>query len=347
MFRFENSQWLYALLIPLFLLVLSYWHKKWQKNKSQQLSELTLLPTLLPLWSIGRIFQKNLLFVFALVLLIIALANPQFGKRSYSVQRQGVDVMIVLDVSNSMLAEDITPTNRLQAAKIVLSDLIDKLADDRLGIILFAGKAYLQMPLSLDHAAARMFLANAKPDLLPSQGTALAQALNLAISSFDDASATGKVILLLTDGEDHETGLNAALDEAAQNGIVIHTIGVGSEGGSPVPEFFGQQKIGYKKDASGEQVISKVNNSLLKKIASQTNGLFYSLNNNAAQVQKISEKIAQMDKQLMEERQYTNFESRFGYFLLPAILFLLWYLFLGNTKSEKQWRIFKEKQANP
>lgn len=285
--------------------------------------------------------QKSIILIFALLFLILGLSGPQIGSKLIEVRRKGIDIIIAIDCSNSMRAEDIKP-NRLQRAKYELASLIDKLQGDRVGIIVFAGTAFLQCPLTTDYSAAKMLLDIIDPDLLPVQGTAIGTAIRLAIKSFSQKERKYKALILLTDGEEtaNSDPENAA-QEAKKEGIRIYTIGYGSVEGEliPIKDEYGNIK-GYKKDKKGDLVVSRLDETLLQKIALITDGKYYRATNGEIAVDYILEDISRMEKKLLHSRYQSLYEDRFQYFILISILLL----FIELVLPERKFQLIKVKK---
>jgi Ca-activated chloride channel family protein len=268
----------------------------------------------------------------ALTLLILAFANPQVGTKMAEVKQTGIDVYILLDVSRSMQAEDIKP-NRLEKAKYQISNLIQKLRGDRIGLIVFAGDAYIQFPLTTDYSAANLFLSAVDFNSVPQQGTAIASAINMAVKSFDSA-ATDKAIILITDGEDHEGDIDNAVENATDKNIKIYTIGLGSPDGVPIPIYDKNgNQVGFKKDNSGQIVLTKLDESILKEIAEKGNGKYYRGNNYEDYLDKIYSDLSKLNQAEFGVKKVTDYEDRFYYFLAPAILLLILELFITDIRS--------------
>jgi len=254
------------------------------------------------------------------------------------VKQTGIDVYILLDVSLSMNAEDIKP-NRLEKAKYQISNLINKLKGDRIGLVIFSGQAYVQFPLTTDYAAANLFLSAVDVNSVPQPGTAIASALNLAIDSFDSLS-TEKVIITITDGEDHEGDFMESVEDAVSNGIKIYTIGLGSTSGVPIPIYNGRgQQVGFKKDQAGNTVLTKLDEETLKQIAIAGNGKYFRGTNYEDHLNQIYTELSELEESEFGVKKVTDYEDRFYYFLIPAILLLIVELFISETKSPLYARI--------
>jgi len=332
MIRFENIEYLYGLLlIPVFILAFVM-YRVWKRRTLKRFGELPVIGRLVPEMSDIKPFVKFTLVVIGYAFLIVGAANPQIGSRLEKVERKGADLMIALDVSNSMLAQDVRP-DRITRATQAISKLIDELGGDRIGIVVFAGKAYMQLPITTDYAAAKMFLSTISPGMVPTQGTAIAEAINMAAGAFkqDDRS---KAIIIITDGEDHEGDALKAAEEAASKGIRIYTIGMGSPEGTPIPVYDQNgYQIGFKKDKQGQTVISKLNEIMLQQIASNGNGIYVRATTGRDGLSRIFEEINQLQKSEIETQMFSEYEDRFQYFLAIGLIFLLLEFFLPDKKS--------------
>jgi len=277
---------------------------------------------------------KRIFMVIAMSFLILALAGPQIGARLTMTKRYGVDIMIAIDTSSSMLAEDIKP-NRLEKAKLEISSLIDKLKGDRAGILTFAGDSFMQCPLTLDYSAAKMFLSIIEPGMMPRPGTAIGDAIKKAAEGFTKKERKHKVLIFLTDGEDHNTNPVDAANEAKKEGIIIYTIGIGTSKGEPIPVLDETGKIKeYKKDKNGEVVMTKLDEAMLRKIALITDGKYYHATANEFELDKIYDEISKMEKKELSNRLFTQYEDRFQYFLGIAFILLCVEFIIGDRKKK-------------
>jgi len=341
MFRFANPEYLNLLyFIPVLLAV--YWYlNNYRKKMLENFAGIELHKILFPQDSNLKHWIKFILILSALTSLIFAAANPQVGTRMQEVKQTGIDVFILLDVSNSMMAEDIKP-NRLEKAKYQISNLINKLRGDRIGLIIFAGQAYIQIPLTTDYSAANLFLSAVDVNSVPTQGTAIASAINLAVASFDSLS-TQKVIIAITDGEDHEGDIQDAVDNALSREIKIYAIGLGSQTGVPIPVYNNRnQLVGFKKDSDGISVLTKLDEEVLKQIAVQGNGKYFRGTNYEDYLDKIYSELSQLEQTEFGVKKVTDYEDRFYYFLIPAIILLVLEFFISDRKSPLFARINKK-----
>jgi Ca-activated chloride channel family protein len=345
MLRFAHPEYLY-LLAAIPAVLLAFIVMQIQKRKSlQKLGEIQLLKQLSADSSGFKPWLKGALISLALVLLVVGLANPQIGTRVEEVKREGVDIIVALDISNSMKAEDIRP-NRLERAKQAISRLIDKLENDRIGIIVFAGQAYVQLPITTDFGAAKLFLSSVEPDIIPTQGTDIGAAIDLSLKSFVGNDNKHKALVIITDGEDNEgTGLEAA-KKAHEDGVIIHTIGMGTENGAPIPVYKNGIQIDFMKDHQGSIVLSRLDQATLEKISAEGKGIFVRASNNDDGLSAVMKEISKMDKKAFGTKEYTGFEDRFQYFIGAGLLLLLVEFSMSNRKSKwlQRLNLFGEKK---
>ena len=341
MFRFANPEYLNLLYFLPVLVVLFWYLGRNRKKHLQVFADGELHKTLFPTDSNLKRWTKFVLILLALTCLVFAAANPQVGTKMQEVKQTGIDVFILLDVSNSMMAEDIKP-NRLEKAKYQISNLINKLRGDRIGLIIFAGQAYVQIPLTTDYSAANLFLSAVDVNSVPSQGTAIASAINLATASFDTLS-TQKVIIAITDGEDHEGDVQKAVENAISHGIKIYAIGLGSQEGVPIPVYNNRnQLVGFKKDREGNSVLTKLDEETLKQIAVEGNGKYYRGTNYEDYLDKIYTELSELEQTEFGVKKVTDYEDRFYYFLIPALILLVLEFFISEKKSPLYARINKK-----
>ncbi len=335
MFRIANPEYLYALmLIP--ALMIFYWYSRRQRRKAlAKFGHKETLSALMPNASSARSALKFTVLLLALASAIIAMARPQFGSQLKTVKREGIEIIIALDVSNSMLAEDIQP-NRLERSKRAISQLVDKLSNDKIGLIVFAGEAYTQLPITSDYVSAKLFLNSISPQIVPTQGTAIGAAIDLGIKSFSPQFVGSKVIIVITDGENHEDDAAGAAAKAAELGITVHTIGMGLPQGALIPDFSNGQK-GYKKDNQGNTIVTKLDEPMLQKIAQAGKGVYIRANNSQVGLNTLFDEVNKMDKTEMESQIYADYDEKFQYFIGLAILFIL----LDFIILERKNRYFK------
>mgnify|MGYP006287747753 CR=1 FL=1 len=332
LFRFDNPDYLYALgLIPvLFVLFLLY--RAGIKRRLRKFSDEKLIPSLIPERSKLKATFKFIVFMLAYISLVIAAANPQMGTKLKEIKREGVEIMIAVDVSNSMKAEDIKPS-RLEKAKHTITKLIDKLYNDRIGIIVFAGKSYLQMPLTTDYAAAKMIVSLLSTDIVQTQGTAIGSAIDLAMNSFSEDETKNKTIIVISDGENHEDDVLGKAEEAGDQGVVVHTIGMGSSEGAPIPVGRGKQTV-YMKRSNGETVISKLDPTLLRQAASATDGEFILASRTEPNLKELIDKLSEMEKEEYETKRYTDYEDQFQYFIALSLILLVFEFVLSDSRNK-------------
>lgn len=342
MLRFAHISFLYLLALIPVLTVLLVFFLVWRKKALSRFGEFHLILRLIPEFSTARLIFKFILLMIALAFLVLALADPQTGSKLEKVERRGIDVMIALDVSNSMLAEDIAP-DRLERAKQSVSKLIDRLDGDRIGIIVFAGKAYNQLPITTDYGAAKMFLSTINTNTVPVQGTAIADAMDLCTNSFGQ-STHNKAIIIISDGEDHQGGVLEKTESAAKKGIIVYTVGMGTPEGGPIPVFNGTVRTGYMKDREGTPVITHLDESLLQRIAAIGKGIYVRANNSEGGWQKIFDDLDKIQKSELESKQFSDYEDRFQYFIVFSLLFLIFELFVFDKKNQwySRFKPFKE-----
>jgi Ca-activated chloride channel family protein len=288
----------------------------------------------MPLRSKTRNIFKFILFLLVLSSLIIALARPQFGSKLEEVKRKGIELIIALDVSKSMLAEDIKP-NRLERAKQAITTLINRMRDDKIGMIVFAGDAYTQLPITSDYISAKIFLANINTDIVSKQGTAIASAIELGAKSFTQDAEPSKVIIIISDGEDHEGDAVKAAQDAAAKGIKIYTIGMGSLQGAPIPLSTGQIRSGFLKDRSGNVIISRMDPTELSKIAAAGDGEFYGASIGNVGLNQLYNKLNKLNKAELETKVYSEYDDQFQYFIAFAIFTLLLDFLILERKNPK------------
>jgi Ca-activated chloride channel family protein len=331
MIRFEHLEFFYALLAVPVLFLIYYIYRNWRRKKLRLIGDLNLIKNLIPNYTGSKPFYKFLLLILAFSALIVALANPQIGTKIEEVKRRGVEIIIALDVSNSMLSEDIKP-NRLERAKQEILKLIDNLQNDRISIIVFAGKAFTQLPLTTDFSAAKLMVSITSTDLISTQGTAIGSAIDLAEGSFTKDNTKSKVLLIISDGENHEDDALSSAKNASEKGIIIHSFGMGSPNGAPIPIYQNGNVTGFMKDNAGQTVITKLNPQIMQELASAGNGDFFTADQ--MDLTALIDKISKMDKQEFGTKMFTDYENRFQIFLGLA-LFLMLIEFVISEKRNK------------
>ena len=332
MFRFEFAEHLYALgLVPI---MVAFFATAWiaRKKALRRFGNLALIERLMPMASSGKHMLKFVLLAVGLLLLIIGWANPQWGTKREKVTRKSVDVFMALDISQSMMAEDISPS-RLERAKRFTQNLITALRGERLGTIIFAGNAYLQVPLTTDYAAANLFIKSANTKMAPTQGTAIVDAIDLAARSFEEENKNHKALVVITDGENHDDEALARAREANENGLLIFTVGVGTPEGSFIPTYIGG-RLDYKRDQTGNPVKSKLNEEMLKDLADAGDGDYFNLlSGSEAVAEALKQRIESMEKRELEQRVFSRYESYFQYFIGAGLLLLLLEFLLSYKKN--------------
>jgi len=328
---FEYTFLLWLLLILPFVVAIYFYSRKKKRNAFKKIGDEALVKELTSHYIPSSFAKKFLLVLFSMTLILISLANFRSPQGSSQIKRNGIDVMIAIDVSKSMLAQDISP-NRLDRAKQLLNKLIDKLTNDRVGIVVFAGKAYLQMPLTADHSAAKMYLSAATTETVPTQGTVIGDALKMCYASFNTKEKKYKSVILISDGEDHDENALKVAEQMAQQGVVINTVGIGSPEGAPIMDATTNE---LKKDNEGNTVITKLNEQSLKDIAAKGNGGYQLFTNTDAVVAGLHDKLLTLETRSVNDDSLVNYKSWFQYLLGAALLFLLLELFVAEVRKNK------------
>ncbi|MBN2650288.1 MAG: VWA domain-containing protein [Prolixibacteraceae bacterium] len=345
MFRFANQEYLWALLIIPVLTVIYFIFRIKRRKALEQFGSPEILEPLMPNASKTRPGWKFTIILLAISLLIVGLARPQFGSKLQKIKRKGVELIIALDVSNSMMAEDIQP-NRLERAKRAISMLTERLNNDKIGLIVFAGDAYVQMPITTDYTSAKLFLSSINTAIVPRQGTAIGSAINLATQSFTPESESSKAIIVITDGENHEDDAIGMAEAALENDIVVHTIGMGLPQGGPIPIIKPNGQRDFRKDKNGEVVVTKLDEEMLQQIAAAGGGKYVRANNTEVGINAIFDEIGKMQKTELESRVYSEYNDQFFYFIAAALLLLFVELLIMERKNKylKKVRLFKAPQ---
>jgi Ca-activated chloride channel homolog len=327
--QYQHPELIMGLMALPFVGLLFWYVLKWKSTVTAKIGDERLVKELTRDHSPVRYILKFGLAMLALSVVIIAMVNPMRAGRMDKVERKGVDVMIALDVSNSMLAEDIKP-NRLEKAKHLVNRLIAQLPDDRIGLVLFAGRAYMQMPLTTDHGAAGMYVQNAQPGVVPSQGTMISDALKLSTSAFNTKERKYKSIVLITDGEDHDPQSLEIAKQLAANGVIVNTVGIGSAVGTPIPDPSTGQ---FKKDAEGNTVLSKLNEGELKQLAGTTSGIYINADDVNEAVTAIMHQLSSIQEKKVEDAAFKDYIHYFPWFIGAAILLLVVEFMLPERKK--------------
>lgn len=330
--------------IPVFIgAYIWYTHRK--RRQLAAFGNPELVKELMPNASRIRPNLKFSLLMVALTLLIFAAARPQYGQREQTVKRQGIEAVIALDISNSMMAEDVAPC-RLDRAKQILSKMIDDMVDDKIGLVVFAGEAYTQLPITCDYVSAKMFLNNITPDLIKTQGTAIGAALNTAIQSFGgEETDASRVIILITDGENHEDDAVAVATRAKEQGIKVLVVGIGKPEGAPIP-IPGTNN--FRKDRQGNVVVSRLNEDMCREIAKAGNGIYVRCDNTNTAMRALQKEIDTLATTEIETKVYTDYNEQYQSFVLVAMLLLVIDFFIFNRKNKSLTRldIFNEEKKN-
>lgn len=331
MFRFAHPEMLWLLLVVAAMVVMYVVMYYIQQRKLREFGNEQVIASLMPNVSKVRPHVKFGLTAFALVMLTFALAQPQFGIKVESTKTMGVEAMFVLDVSNSMRATDVRPS-RLENAKMMLSKLIDNMPDDKVGLIIFAGDAFMQMPITADNVSAKMFMSTISPGSVPVPGTAIGAALDLAIRSFGDPNAdVGRTIVVLTDGENHEDDAVAAAKEARENGITVNVVGFGSPAGAPIPVA---GSMDHWRDAQGNVVVTKLNEEMCKQVAAAGGGIYVRAGNSNSALRALNGEIEKMQKGEMDTSAYSNFDEKFYVLAWMALVLLVGEFFVLNRQNK-------------
>lgn len=333
-FRFQHIEYLIALAAIPLLVLLYFQLMYWKKNTIKKIGDQKLVQALIVNYSPTNFLLKFLLFTLALAAIIAASANLQKPGAMENIQRKGVDVVIAMDVSKSMLAEDIKP-NRLERARQLVYKLMDQLPNDRVGLVLFAGRAYLQMPLTTDHGAARMYIQQAGPEVVPTQGTVISEALRASSSAFNSKERKFKSIVLITDGEDHDPQAVPLAQQLAEDGVMINTIGIGSAEGAPIMD---PATNDYKKDENGATVVSRLNEAELQQLAGATKGVYVKLNDVDAAVNAITKQLSTIESTSLDDNAFRDYKNYFQWFLIVAFVLLMIEFFYPERKLKTAWK---------
>ncbi|MGY6561260.1 MAG: VWA domain-containing protein [Luteibaculaceae bacterium] len=331
--RFENFHlWNVLWAGPAFALIFIL-SVMWKNRALAKLADTSLIRKLAPDISYRKLGLKFVLLRLSIFFASVAIINPQVGTSIKEANYEGIDVVIALDISISMLAEDIQP-NRLTRAKMAITQLVDKLRGDRIGLVVFAGDAFVQLPITSDYTAAKMFISLVEPELMPTQGTAIGKAIETALLSFDVESETNKAIIVITDGENHEDDAPGAARKAADKGVPVHVIGIGNPAGAPIPIYQGNRKVGFKKDRNNQTVLTKLDEQMCVEIADAGGGSYIKANNASVGLDYLLNEINKMDKTSFGVVSYTDYKDRYQWFVALAALFLILELLFMQKKSE-------------
>ena len=343
MYQLEEKIWFWAFIIMPVMLMVFLWTFFWKKRIQKSFGSAVVLKRLSPDLSFFKSSLKFITLCLAVGFLMIGLINPKIGTKLETIKREGVDIVFAIDVSKSMLAEDVAP-NRLEKSKQLVTQIINNLASDRVGIIAYAGKAIPQLPITTDYASAKMFLQSMNTDMLSSQGTAINEAIELSRNYFDDEEQTNRVLIIISDGEDHNDLSVEVAEAASEEGIKIYTIGVGSEKGGPIPLKRNGVVMSYKKDQNNETVITRLDKETLRLIANEAKGSYIDGSQTAAVVEQVMAILSVMDKKEFEAKEFAEYKDQFQWFLGIGLFFLILDVLLLERKTAwlKRLNLFNE-----
>ena len=343
--QYESPIYFYLLFAIAFFVVLFVGVLIWKKRLQSKFADAELLQRLTPNSSVFKSVLKLIVLCLAVACMSMALVNPKIGTKLETVKREGVDLVFAIDVSKSMLAEDIAP-NRIEKSKQLVSQIINSLAGDRIGIIGYAGSAFPQVPITTDFSSARLFLNSMNTDMVSSQGTAITEAIEVAKTYYNDEEQTNRVLFIVSDGEDHEGNVAELAQQAAEEGIRIFTIGVGTPNGGPIPIKSDGVLQYYKRDQNNERVVTQLNEETLIEIAEVSNGSYINGNDTSEVVDNVTEILNGMDKKTFEAKQFSDFKDQFQWFLAGALFLLVLDVFLLERKTQwlKRLNLFNEKK---
>ncbi|MBW4906471.1 VWA domain-containing protein [Prevotella salivae] len=340
MLRFEDPIYLWMLLIIPILVLMRFivWRKR--KRNLRKFGDPSLLKEMMPDVSKYRPTIKFCLLLSAITILIFMIARPQVGSKISHEKREGIEVLIALDISNSMLAQDVIPS-RLEKSKLLIEDLVDHFTNDKVGLVVFAGDAFVQLPITNDYVSAKMFLQNINPSLITTQGTDLARAISLSQSCFTQREHIGRAIIVITDGEDHEGGALEAAREAYKKGINVFILGVGTSKGAPIPDGNG----GYLKDNSGQTVLSALNEQMCQQVAKAGNGVYIHVDNTSDAQEKLNKELSKLQSGISDTVVYSEYNEQFQIFGIILLLLLIVETILLESKNPlfKQINLFRDK----
>ncbi|MBF7091064.1 VWA domain-containing protein [Flavobacterium sp. ALJ2] len=341
----DEKKYLYLLILLPILVCIFLFNMYWKRKKQREFGDLELVKKLTPEHSVFKPFLKLGVILLALAALILGLVNPKIGTKMETVKREGIDIVFAVDVSKSMLAEDVAPS-RLEKSKQLVSQIVNQLGNDRIGIVAYAGSAFPVLPITTDYSVAKMFLQSMSPDMVSSQGTSLDEAIRLSATYFDEKSKTSKLLILISDGEDHSEGAEAAAEEANKLGMKIITIGIGTEKGATIPLKKNGVIQSFQKDNNNEIVITKLNQEGLKAIAKATKGGYIYGGNTKEVLDYVKNALDNIQKTEFEATQMADFQSQFQWLIGIAFVLLFIDLFLLERKTNwvKELNLFNEKK---
>jgi Ca-activated chloride channel family protein len=344
MYELDEKKYLSLLLILPILVLLFLFNQYWKRKKQREFGDLEMIQKLSPEKSVFKSVLKFTVLILAFGFLVIGLVNPKIGTKSETVKREGIDIVFAVDVSKSMLCEDVAP-NRLEKSKQIVSQIINQLVGDRIGIVAYAGSAFPVLPITTDYGVAKMFLQSMNPSMVSSQGTSLDEAIKLSSTYFDDDKKTSKLLILISDGEDHSEGASDAAEEVNKLGLKIITIGVGTAKGGPIPLKDNGRVLSFKRDQNNAVVVTKLNEESLKVISKNTKGGYVNGNNTKEVLEYVKNALDNIEKTEFEAQQFTDYNSQFQWFLGIAFFLLLLDVFFLERKTKwlKKLNLFNEK----
>jgi Ca-activated chloride channel family protein len=344
MYELDEKKYLSLLLIVPILVLLFLFNQYWKRKKQREFGDLEMIQKLSPEKSVFKSVLKFIVLILAFGFLIIGLVNPKIGTKSETVKREGIDIVFAVDVSKSMLCEDVAPS-RLEKSKQIVSQIINQLVGDRIGIVAYAGSAFPVLPITTDYGVAKMFLQSMNPSMVSSQGTSLDEAIKLSSTYFDDDKKTNKLLILISDGEDHSEGASDAAEEASKLGLKIITIGIGTAKGGPIPLKENGRVLSFKRDQNNVVVVTKLNEESLKVISKNTKGGYVNGNNTKEVLEYLKNALDNIEKTEFEAQQFTDYNSQFQWFLGIAFFLLLLDVFFLERKTKwlKKLNLFNEK----
>ena len=344
MYELDEKKYLSLLLIVPILVLLFLFNQYWKRKKQREFGDLEMIQKLSPEKSVFKSVLKFTVLILAFGFLVIGLVNPKIGTKSETVKREGIDIVFAVDVSKSMLCEDVAPS-RLEKSKQIVSQIINQLVGDRIGIVAYAGSAFPVLPITTDYGVAKMFLQSMNPSMVSSQGTSLDEAIKLSSTYFDDDKKTNKLLILISDGEDHSEGASDAAEEASKLGLKIITIGIGTAKGGPIPLKENGRVLSFKRDQNNAVVVTKLNEESLKVISKNTKGGYVNGNNTKEVLEYLKNALDNIEKTEFEAQQFTDYNSQFQWFLGIAFFLLLLDVFFLERKTKwlKKLNLFNEK----
>ena len=344
MYELDEKKYLSLLLIVPILVLLFLFNQYWKRKKQREFGDLEMIQKLSPEKSVFKSVLKFTVLILAFGFLVIGLVNPKIGTKSETVKREGIDIVFAVDVSKSMLCEDVAPS-RLEKTKQIVSQIINQLVGDRIGIVAYAGSAFPVLPITTDYGVAKMFLQSMNPSMVSSQGTSLDEAIKLSSTYFDDDKKTSKLLILISDGEDHSEGASDVAEEASKLGLKIITIGIGTAKGGPIPLKENGRVLSFKRDQNNAVVVTKLNEESLKVISKNTKGGYVNGNNTKEVLEYVKNALDNIEKTEFEAQQFTDYNSQFQWFLGIAFFLLLLDIFFLERKTKwlKKLNLFNEK----